>query len=70
MKPKKLIFLILFISCGLVQAQTADEIISKYFENTGGLEKWKTVRRTHTRERKGMHRARTRRGDREREYFA
>lgn len=43
MKSKKILFLIAFISCGLVQAQTADEIIAKYFENTGGLEKWKTV---------------------------
>lgn len=26
-----------------LQAQTADEIIDSYFENTGGLEKWKSI---------------------------
>ncbi len=26
-----------------LQAQTADEIISRYFENTGGIEKWKAL---------------------------
>jgi len=26
-----------------VQGQTADEILSSYFENTGGLEKWKSI---------------------------
>src|SRR5258706_4927290 len=40
-KPLTLIFG-LFIAVGL-RAQTADEIIAKYFENTGGLDKWKSV---------------------------
>lgn len=26
-----------------LQAQTADEILTSYFENTGGLEKWKSI---------------------------
>ncbi|MFM9947839.1 MAG: outer membrane lipoprotein-sorting protein, partial [Saprospiraceae bacterium] len=26
-----------------VQAQSADDILAKYFENTGGLDKWKTL---------------------------
>lgn len=32
----------IFMAAGL-SAQTVDEIIAKYFENTGGLEKWKTL---------------------------
>ncbi|HYC84969.1 MAG TPA: outer membrane lipoprotein-sorting protein [Chryseosolibacter sp.] len=28
------------------QAQTADEILAKYFENTGGLTKWKEIKTT------------------------
>src|SRR5947208_2199805 len=43
MKPKKLLFLIAFIASSFAQAQTVDEIISKYFENTGGIEKWKAL---------------------------
>jgi hypothetical protein len=35
--------LFLLLSTVLVQAQTADEIIANYFENTGGIEKWKTL---------------------------
>lgn len=38
----KRFFLFAFILAGAlsVNAQTADEILAKYFENTGGLEKW------------------------------
>jgi outer membrane lipoprotein-sorting protein len=43
MKLKKLLFLVAFITCGFAQAQTVDEILSKYFENTGGIEKWKSI---------------------------
>jgi outer membrane lipoprotein-sorting protein len=32
----------LFLAVGL-SAQTVDEIIAKYFENTGGIDKWKSV---------------------------
>jgi|ERR1041385_1103078 outer membrane lipoprotein-sorting protein len=46
MKYKLLLFL-LALSLSLVsQAQTADEIIAKFFENTGGLDKWKAVQGT------------------------
>lgn len=40
MKQKTLLLLIVLLSAGWAQAQTADEIISKYFENTGGMTKW------------------------------
>jgi len=40
---------LLMIAAGLLvstaaMAQTADEIIAKYFENTGGLDKWKSLK--------------------------
>ncbi|PHQ55213.1 MAG: outer membrane lipoprotein-sorting protein [Lutibacter sp.] len=41
---KKLILIILAISLNFtVKAQTADEIIDNYFENIGGLEKFKSI---------------------------
>ncbi len=43
MKRKLIFSVIAFASAFMVQAQTADEILSKYFENTGGLDKWKAV---------------------------
>lgn len=43
MKFKKLLFLAALVAATASYGQTADEIISKYFENTGGAEKWKTV---------------------------
>lgn len=43
MNFKKLLFLVAFACAGVAQAQTVDEIIAKYFENTGGIEKWKAV---------------------------
>lgn len=44
MKTIKLFVAAAIISfSAMTQAQTADEIISNYFENTGGLEKWESV---------------------------
>jgi len=43
MKLKNLLLLITLITSGLAQAQTVDDIISKYFENTGGIQKWKAL---------------------------
>ena len=43
MKNKLLLILAAFVGSHVAQAQTVDEIIAKYFENTGGLEKWKAV---------------------------
>tara|TARA_R100000935_G_scaffold8302_7_gene17497 strand:+ start:124529 stop:125287 length:759 start_codon:yes stop_codon:yes gene_type:complete len=42
MKPLKLLLLALVVICftNLTSAQTADEIIDSYFENTGGKENW------------------------------
>ena len=41
---RKLIFTLMTMICAFItQAQTADEIIAKYFENTGGLDKWKAL---------------------------
>ncbi len=41
---RKFLLSILAIACAIVaNAQTADEIIAKYFENTGGIAKWKSL---------------------------
>jgi outer membrane lipoprotein-sorting protein len=42
---KRKFTLTLFAVCAVlfVQAQTADEILAKYFQNTGGLAKWKAL---------------------------
>lgn len=40
---KKLLTLALIAVAAMAQAQTADEIIAKYFENTGGIAKWKAL---------------------------
>jgi outer membrane lipoprotein-sorting protein len=41
---RKWIFTVLLAACSFVsQAQTADEILAKYFENTGGIAKWKSL---------------------------
>lgn len=42
MKPTKSLFftLALFLVCQLGVAQTVEEIISNYFENTGGIDNW------------------------------
>ncbi len=40
----KLLALALALICGFASyAQTADEILAKYFENTGGIDKWKAL---------------------------
>lgn len=43
MKFKKLLILFALVTSAASYAQTAEEIIAKYFENTGGLDKWKAV---------------------------
>ena len=43
MNRNLLVLLFCFISVTASQAQTAEEIIAKYFENTGGVEKWKAL---------------------------
>ncbi len=43
MNRKLLGLLFFFIGITAAHAQTADEIISNYFENTGGIEKWKAL---------------------------
>ncbi|NRA91359.1 MAG: outer membrane lipoprotein-sorting protein [Psychroserpens sp.] len=44
MKKIKLLFLILAIAFALpIQAQTADEIVNNYFENTGGIDAWRKI---------------------------
>lgn len=41
MKNLKTLFIVILVSLGTTAvAQTADEIITNYFENTGGAEKW------------------------------
>jgi len=41
---KKPVFLALFMASSiLLHAQTVDDIILKYFQNTGGLDKWNTL---------------------------
>lgn len=42
MKKLLLLALLVFVSAG-VKAQTADEILAKYFENTGGVDKWRAL---------------------------
>lgn len=42
---KRSILAIAFMACALLSnGQTADDILAKYFENTGGLEKWKALK--------------------------
>ncbi len=40
---KLLLLFILSISSAAIQAQSADEILAKYFENTGGIDKWRAL---------------------------
>jgi len=42
MKTRLLVFT-LALMAGVAQAQTADEILAKYFENTGGVDKWNSL---------------------------
>lgn len=41
---KLLVAVLLFSFVGITQAQTADEIVANYFENTGGMDAWKAVK--------------------------
>lgn len=42
---KRILLFMFVMSAGMtLSAQTADEIIQKYFENTGGIEKWKALK--------------------------
>src|SRR5687767_11053919 len=42
---RKLFLSLMFVGFVLaVNAQTADEILNKYFANTGGVDKWKAVK--------------------------
>lgn len=43
MKRVLLLSLFLFTVLGISNAQTVDEILAKYFENTGGLDNWKKL---------------------------
>lgn len=45
MKPLSLVFIAFFLIPGLaLKAQTADEIVSRYIENTGGKEAWSAIK--------------------------
>lgn len=44
MKSKILVMLSLLFLSFAVQAQNADEILAKYFENTGGIKNWKKLK--------------------------
>lgn len=41
---KFLLMIALVCSAVFVQAQTADEILNRYFENTGGISRWKALK--------------------------
>lgn len=44
MKKFKLLLVAIIVGCGLqMNAQTSADVISKYFENTGGIENWKKL---------------------------
>lgn len=43
MKLKSLFIVLAVLSFVGAQAQTADEVLAKYFANTGGLDKWKSL---------------------------
>ncbi|MFZ6011533.1 MAG: outer membrane lipoprotein-sorting protein [Bacteroidota bacterium] len=44
MKRKLVLTLVAVVAALFVKAQTADEILAKYFENTGGKDKWKALK--------------------------
>ncbi len=43
MKFKHLLTLVALVSLSAAQAQTVDEIVNKYLENTGGRDKWNAI---------------------------
>ena len=44
MKLKSLLILMVLVCFASAQAQTADEILAKYFASIGGLDKWKSLK--------------------------
>lgn len=44
MNRKLLVLMFLLMGATMAHAQTADEILAKYFANTGGVEKWKQLK--------------------------
>ena len=45
MKTIKLLVALVLVSFTVnTQAQTAEEIVANYFENTGGMEAWKSIK--------------------------
>lgn len=42
MKTRLLVFALALVA-GVAQAQTVDEILAKYFENTGGVDRWNSL---------------------------
>jgi outer membrane lipoprotein-sorting protein len=43
MKKSSILIILVIFSASLIQAQTADEILARYFETTGGIENWKKL---------------------------
>jgi len=43
MKIRAVVIVVAFVCSFATQAQTVDEIVAKYFENTGGVDKWKAL---------------------------
>jgi hypothetical protein len=44
MKKSLTLVAFLFVVIQVFQAQTADEVINKYFESAGGIDKWKSMK--------------------------
>ena len=44
MKKSLTLVAFLFIVIQVFQAQTADDVINKYFESVGGIDKWKSLK--------------------------
>jgi outer membrane lipoprotein-sorting protein len=44
MKKSLILVAFLFVVIQVFQAQTADDVINKYFESAGGLDKWKSLK--------------------------
>ncbi len=44
MKKSLILVALLFVVIQVFQAQTADDVINKYFESVGGIDKWKNLK--------------------------
>ncbi len=44
MKKSLTLVAFLFVIIQVFQAQTADDVINKYFESVGGIDKWKSLK--------------------------